>query len=496
MSLPRKTLCINPNLLSKLSKEDLKKYSPLLKIIGEDKSNFFNVIKKYNKRKEYYLRRKVDDKTALKIKKLNLKFVYFIKEYHRVYLGGESFSNVLGFTNIDDVGQEGIELSKNDLLTSKKGIKKIRKDNLGRSIETIEIIKQPISGQNIKLALEKNIQIIGYNILKKYVDKFSAESASLILVRNKTGEIISMINYPSFNPDLRHEMSGIKIKNRAITEIIEPGSTMKPFLVFAALNSKKFSKKDIIDTTPGIIKVGEYTIKDPRNYGKLSLGEIIEKSSNVGAVKISQQLKKSDLWRNIKLFQFGDNLYTGLAGELHGELKHHSAWSDEQHATIGYGYGISTTLLHLCSAYTILANHGKYIPLTYEKIENPSSIYKEDLADENLSKEIIGFMTQVVKKGTGKKANLEKYTVAGKTGTARMFIKGKYEKTKHLALFAGIVPASEPQYVAVIIVRDPKSGKSSGGNNAAPIFKEFMSQALNLLKVYPDKKILKNEKNK
>ncbi|MEC9205654.1 MAG: penicillin-binding protein 2 [Pseudomonadota bacterium] len=498
MSLPRKTLCINPSLLYNLKKEDLKKYHPLLEIIGEKKSNFLKIVKKFNKRKEYYLRRKVSDKTALKIEKLNLKFVYFIKEYQRVYLGGESFSNVLGFTDIDDIGQEGIELSKDDVLSSTKGIKKIRKDNLGRAIETIEIIKQPIAGQDIKLALDKNIQIIGYNILKKYVDKFSAESASLILIRNKTGEIISMANYPSFNPDLRHEMSGTKIKNRIITEIIEPGSTMKPFLIFAALNSEEFSKEDIVDTTPGFIRIGGKIIKDPSNYGKLSLGEIIERSSNIGAIRVAQQLEKKDLWENIKLFQFGDNLYTGLSGEQHGELKHHSAWDDSQQATIGYGYGISTTLLHLCNAYTILANHGKYIPLTYEKIEDISSIYKEEIVDEDLSKEIIGFMTRVVqnKNGTGKRANLEKYTVAGKTGTARIFIKGKYADDKHLALFVGIVPASNPQYVAAIMVKNPNKGNASGGKNAAPIFKEFMSQALTLLKVYPDRKILKNEKTK
>ncbi len=179
-------------------------------------------------------------------------------------------------------------------------------------------------------------------------------------------------------------------------------------------------------------------------------------------------------------------------------MKHHSAWDDSQQATIGYGYGISTTLLHLCNAYTILANHGKYIPLTYEKIEDISSIYKEEIVDEDLSKEIIGFMTRVVqnKNGTGKRANLEKYTVAGKTGTARIFIKGKYADDKHLALFVGIVPASNPQYVAAIMVKNPNKGNASGGKNAAPIFKEFMSQALTLLKVYPDRKILKNEKTK
>ena len=498
MSLTRKTLCINPHSLSKLNKKDIKKYFPLLKIIKEDKQGFINTIKKYNKRKEYYLRRKVSDEIALKIEKLNLQFVYFIKEYHRVYLGGASFSNVLGFTDIDDVGQEGIELSKNDLLSSTKGIKKVRKDNLGRAIETIEIIKQPIFGQDIYLTLDKNIQIIGYNILKKYVNQFSAESASLILVKNRTGEIISMVNYPSFNPDLRHEMSGKKIKNRVATEIFEPGSTMKPFLVLAALNSEEFSQEDLIDTTPGILNIGKNTIKDPRNYGKLTLAEIIEKSSNVGAAIVAQKLNKRDLWQTLKSLQFGEKLYVGLAGEQFGNLDHHSQWKKANQATIGYGYGISTTLLHLCSAYSILANHGKFVQLRYEKLENSSEIYEEDIFDETLSKAIISMMTQVVISGTGKKAALEKYTVAGKTGTVRNLTKKGYEKNKHITLFVGIVPASNPQYVAAVIVRkpDPVQGKVSGGSNAAPIFKEFMNQTLNLLKVYPDKKFSANAKNK
>ena len=204
-----------------------------------------------------YLKRKIDDEIAAKISKLKLPHVYFIEEFHRVYLGGNYFSNVIGFTDIDDKGQEGIEYAKNDQLMSIGGLKKVRKDNLGRSIETIELIKKPVPGKNIYLSLDKKVQLIAYNILKEYVKKDKAESASLVLIKNKTGEIISMVNYPSFNPDLRHEMSGVKIKNRVATEIFEPGSTIKPFLILSALDSNTFSQKDLIDTTPGIIKIGE-----------------------------------------------------------------------------------------------------------------------------------------------------------------------------------------------------------------------------------------------
>lgn len=496
MSLPRKTLCINPNMLSKLSKEEIIKYKPLLKILATDETRFWKLINKYKKRKEFYLRRKINDKLVYKINQLNLPFVYFIKEYHRVYLGGKAFSNVIGFTDIDDVGQEGIELSKNESLTSTKGLKKIKKDNLGRSIQTIEIIKQPISGKDIYLSLDKNIQIIGYNVLKKYVEKYSADSASLVLVKNKTGEIISMVNYPAFNPDIRHEMKGVKIKNRVATEVFEPGSTMKPFIILAALNANSVNQQDLIDTTPGIIKIGEKKIKDPRNYGKLTLSQIIEKSSNVGAVLVSRSLDKKDLWNTLTSLQFGQNLYTGFSGEQFGELNHHSQWKSVNQETIAYGYGISTTLLHLSSAYSILANHGKSIQLTYLRVESDDEIFEEDIIDATLSKDILKMMIQVVKKGTGTKASLDKYTVAGKTGTVQILKKKGYTSEEHNTLFVGVVPATNPQYVAAIIVRKPNPGKdkASGGKNAAPIFKEFMSQSLNLLRVYPDKKIVENEK--
>ncbi|MED5275104.1 MAG: penicillin-binding protein 2 [Pseudomonadota bacterium] len=496
MSLPRNTLCINPYMLHKLSKKEINRYKPFLELIKTDNNKFIKLINKYKQRKEFYLKRKINDELASKISKLDLPFVYFIKEYHRVYLGGEAFSNIIGFTNIDDIGQEGIELSKNELLISKKGLKKIKKDNLGRSIQTLEIVKQPISGKDIFLSLDKNIQIIGYNILKKYVERFSADSASLILVKNQTGEIISMVNYPSFNPESRNQMKGINIKNRVATEVFEPGSTIKPFIILSALNTNTIGLDDFVDTTPGIIKIGDKKIKDPRNYGRLTLSQIIEKSSNVGAVLVSRSLNKKDLWNTLTSLQFGQNLYTGFSGEQFGELNHHSQWKSVNQETMAYGYGISTTLLHLSSAYSILANHGKSIQLTYQKVENDDEIYQEDVIDPILSKEILKMMMQVVKKGTGTKASLDKYTVAGKTGTVQILKEQGYTSEEHNTLFIGVVPATNPQYVAAIIVRkpDPGKGKASGGKNAAPIFKEFMSQSLNLLKVYPDKKIVKNER--
>ena len=489
MSLPKKTLCINAYQVSKIEKKDLKKYYQLNKIINISNDKFLKILKNNKNKKELYLKRKIDDEIAAKISKLKLPHVYFIEEFHRVYLGGNYFSNVIGFTDIDDKGQEGIEYAKNDQLMSIGGLKKVRKDNLGRSIETIELIKKPVPGKNIYLSLDKKVQFIGYNILKEYVKKDKAESASLVLIKNKTGEIISMVNYPSFNPENRTEMHGVNIKNRAVTESFEPGSTIKPFTIYTALKDKVFNTKSVIDTSPGILKIGKYEIKDHEYLGKLTLAEIIQRSSNVGAALVALETSKRSRHDTLQELNFGETLYMGLPGEQSGKLDHHSSWNETQHASIGYGYGLSTTLLHLANAYSVLANHGEKIQLTYEKQE-PNEIFFDNGLNNELSKEIINMMTMVVetKKGTGKKAKLQKYTVAGKTGTVRINIGGNYKKNRHFALFVGIAPASNPEYVAAVIVRNPREGQAYGGKNAAPIFKEFMDHSLNLLKVYPDKK--------
>ena len=487
MSLPRKTLCINVSKINKLKKNSKISYKDLLKIANISDKKFKNILKKHKNKKEYYLKRKINDDLVEKITKLNLPHVYFIDEYQRVYLGGSYFSNILGFTDIDDNGQSGIEYSKNTELTSESGIKKIRKDNLGRSIELISLVKNPTPGENIYLSIDKRIQFIGFNVLKEYTQKFQADSASLILVKVKTGEILAMANYPSFNPSNRNEMFGPKIQNAVTTISFEPGSTIKPFTIYNALLNKTHDEKDIIKTSPGKLRIGKHEIEDYKDLGDISLQDIIRLSSNIGAAKVSLKNNKKLIYNTLKDFDFGKNLYVNLHGEEHGKLTHYSKWDEAVHATIGYGYGLSTTLLHLANAYTILANHGKKIQLSYEKVNN-DDIYFENILDEDISKKIISMMQTVVDNGTAKKARLDKYTVAGKTGTVRIIEDGKYKTNNHLAIFVGITPASNPEYVSAVIVRNPKNGQAAGGKNAAPIFKDFMSHSLNLLKVYPDKK--------
>ena len=474
MSLTKKTLCINIHQVRKIIENKNIGYQKLLKLIGLSKKRFNNILE-------------IDDNLAGKIQKLNLPYIYFIDEYHRVYLGGSYFSNIIGFTDIDDNGQAGIEYSKNNQLSSTPGIKKVRKDNFGRSVELIELVKKPISGENIYLSLDKRIQFIGYNILKNHVETNNADSASLVVVKNTTGEIISMVNYPSFNPKNRQEMTGENIRNKAATFAFEPGSSMKPFAIYTALDTNSVDYNYVIDTSQEKIKFKNEYLKDYKDLGVLSLEGVIEKSSNIGAAAISRKTSKSDVYNTLKDLDFGNSLYIDWPGIQDGNLYHYSKWSDDDHASISFGYGISVTLLHLANAYVTLANYGKKVQLTYERRDN-DDVYHDEVLDYEISKSIINMMRSVVEKegGTGKKAKLEKYSVAGKTGTSRILDNGEYSTYKHNAIFVGIVPASKPEYVVAVIVRNPKKGSASGGKHAAPIFKELMSHSLNLLRVYPD----------
>ena len=328
MSLPRKTLCINVSRINNLKKNSNINYKDLLKTINFSDKKFQRILKKHKNKKEYYLKRKINDDLVEKITKLNLPHVYFIDEYQRVYLGGSYFSNILGFTDIDDNGQSGIEYSKNTELMSESGIKKIRKDNLGRSIELISLVKKPTPGENIFLSIDKRIQFIGFNVLKEYTQKFQADSASLILVKVKTGEILAMANYPSFNPGNRNEMFGSKIQNAVTSISFEPGSTIKPFTIYNALLNKTHDEKDIIKTSPGKLRIGKHEIEDYRDLGDISLEDIIRLSSNIGAAKVSLKNNKKLIYNTLKDFDFGKNLYVNLHGEEQGKLTHYSKWDE------------------------------------------------------------------------------------------------------------------------------------------------------------------------
>ena len=479
MSLPSKTLCINPSKLYRKNHKELSKLSSLLNI---QHTKLLKIISKNKNKQEYYLKRHVDKELYLKIKKIKNSNIYFINENKRIYLGGKPFSNIIGFTDIDDKGQEGIEYIGNDLLSPESGVKKVKRDNIGRPIETIEIIKKPTSGKNIILTLDKRIQIIAYEILRKYIKKFKADSGSVVLVESSSGKILSMTNYPSFDPDKRHTYRGDKIKNRVVYDLIEPGSTIKPLIVYAGLEKNIIQESTVIDTSPGVIELEGKEIKDWRYLGQVTPREIIKLSSNIGAAKISSRLPKNELIKFLEKVGFGQSLFLNLPGAKNGSLPTSSELSDAEHFTLGYGYGLSTSLMHLISAYVTLANNGNRIELKYT---NSNEVYNnhEKLLNEKYTSMVLDMMKDVVHSdnGTGKKARVDGYTIYGKTGTVRQLIKGEYSKNRHNALFVGIIGNPLPQYVAAVIVRNPKTGEGSGGKHAAPVFSEFIQHSMRII---------------
>ena len=479
MSLPAKTLCINPNrLFYKDNNADVRKLSNILNMPYE---KLKKIINKNKDRKEYYLKRHISKSIYLEISKISNPNIYFINENKRSYLGGEPFSNIIGFTDIDDNGQEGIELVNNDVLKPMNGHKKIKKDNIGRSIETIEVTNKPSPGKDLILTLDKQIQIVAYDVLKKYTQKYQAESGSIVLVEAKSGNILSMANYPSFDPEKRHTYKGLKLKNRAIHDLIEPGSTIKPFIIYAGLKNKVIDESTIIDTAPGVIKLDNHEIKDWKYLGKVSTSDIIKFSSNIGAAKVSKKLSKKQLINNLDLFGFGQSLFINLPGSKNGSLPSPNSLSDSDHFSIGYGYGLSVSLMHLVNAYMILANYGSQTQLKY--ITNIYPDHNKQVLDGQISNIILDMMSDVVHStdGTGKKASVSGYTVYGKTGTVRKIKNGEYKQNSHNALFIGILGDPKPKYVAAVIIREPKDREGSGGFHAAPVFGEFLQHTMRIL---------------
>ncbi len=481
MSLPAKTLCINPSKLDMRSNyNSLKQLSKILNIPFE---NIKEIITKHKQKREYYLKRHVSKSVYLKVSELSSPYIYFINENKRSYLGGEAFSNILGFTDIDDIGQEGIELVKNNSLKPSDGHKKVKRDNIGRPIETIEVIKKAQSGDSITLTLDKRLQIIAYDVLKKHVNNSNAESGSIVLVEASTGNILSMANYPSFDPDNRYSYRGKKIKNRAIYDLIEPGSTIKPFIIYAGLEYNVIDNSSVIDTAPGVIKLDNKEIKDWKYLGKVTPGDIIKLSSNIGAARVSSKLTRKQLINNLGDFGFGQSLFIDLPGSKSGSIPTPNSLSKSGQFSIGYGYGLSVSLMHLVSAYTTLANYGSYTQLKYVIDEENNSYEKNQILDKKNSAMILDMLKDVVhnKDGTGKKARVNGYTVYGKTGTVRQLQNGKYDKNLHNALFIGILGDPNPKYVAAVIIRKPKDREGSGGYHAAPVFGEYLQHAMRFL---------------
>jgi len=406
-------------------------------------------------------------------------------EYRRYYPGGEMFGHVVGFTNVDDAGQEGVELVFNDWLSADPGKRRVIQDGRGHVVEEVEQIKPPSHGHDLVLSIDRRLQFLAYRELKRAVKEHQAVSGSAVLLDVRTGEVLAMVNQPSFNPNAARSEPIESRRNRALTDVFEPGSTVKPFVVASALEAGLINPRTPVNTSPGFLTVGSNRVKDIHNYGVLDATGVITKSSNVGVVKIAQRMDRAVLWQVYGQLGFGHTTNVQFPGERTGFLPHFEGWSRFEHATLAFGYGLNVTTLQLAQAYAVLANDGVRRPVSLRKVDAiPEG---ERVFSENTARAVrLMIETVVSNKGTARRAAVPGYRVGGKTGTAKKATGRGYAKGKYQAVFAGMAPITDPRFVMVVMIDEPGGKKYYGGLVAAPTFAKVMQAALRLYNVPPD----------
>ncbi len=422
---------------------------------------------------------------AARVKALAIPGVYLQREYRRFYPGGEVTGHLLGFTGVEDQGQEGLELAYEQKLAGEDGAKRVIQDRLGRVVENVDSVRAPRPGEELATSIDLRIQYLAYRELKSAIREFQARAGSVVVVDVRTGEVLAMVNQPWFNPNDRVQYEVARYRNRAATDIFEPGSSIKPFIVAAGLASGRLKPTSVVDTNPGFIKVGIKVIEDHHNLGTIDLATVLAKSSNVGMAHIALGLDKSQIWTTLNGLGFGQVTATGFPGESAGLFTHYSHWRDIGVATLAYGYGMSVTPLQLAQAYATLGALGLRRPLTFRRQDGPAP--GERVLDPQVCRDVIHMLESVITPdGTGNRAAVRGYRVAGKTGTAWKSTTGGYSTDKYMAVFGGVVPAAAPRLAAVVVIDEPGGGKYYGGEVAAPVFSAVMAGALRLLAVPPD----------
>jgi cell division protein FtsI (penicillin-binding protein 3) len=432
-----------------------------------------------------YLKRHLSPDQAHLVIALKLPGVNVIREYRRYYPAGEVAGHLVGFTNVDDDGQEGLELAFNHWLSGESGAKRVLKDRLGRSVENVASIRPPRHGKDLRTSIDLRLQYLSYRTLKAAIQQYKAESGSIVILDIVTGEVLAMVNQPTYNPNDRSQYSAERYRNRAITDIFEPGSSIKPLILAAALESGRYRASSMVDTAPGFVVVGPKKIEDPRNLGRIDLSTILARSSNVGATKIAMSLEPDQLWSTMTRFGLGSLTASGFPGESAGLLTHYNDWRQISQATLGYGYGVSVTPLQLAQAYAIIGSGGVMRPISLVRLDEPNK--GERVLENKSAIAIRGMMEEVIKPGgTGNNASIAGYRVAGKTGTAWKSAAGGYSEDKYFSIFAGLVPASEPRLAAVVVIDEPSGDLYYGSDVAAPVFADVMAESLRLLAIPPD----------
>ena len=480
ISTPVTAIVANPK---NIQKSDIERLSLALKI---SESQLQSRLQRYRNKSFMYLVQQLPNDEAEKILKLNIPGVSGQQRYKRFYPAGEVTAQLVGFTNYLDIGQEGMELAYDDWLTGEPGKKKVVLDKNRRVINDISLIQAASSGEDLRLSIDLRVQYAAYRALKKAVKKHNAKSGSVVVLDVNSGEVLAMVNQPSFNPNDRSKLRQSSVRNRAITDLMEPGSTVKPFTVLAALESGQFSAQSRIDTNPGYLKVDYKTFVDPSNYGELNLAEVLTKSSQVGTTKVALALDPESTRDLFQRVGFGEVMGTGFPGETLGSLPAYRKWHPVTQATFAFGYGLSVSSLQLARAYAVLANDGLRKEISMVALNSePEGLRVINAAT---TKEVRHMLRAASShKGTGRRAMIDGYSVGGKTGTLhKVKVNGGYDDNRYMSVFAGLSPISSPRLATVVVIDEPRQGDYFGGLVAAPVFSEITGKALRLMQVTPD----------
>jgi cell division protein FtsI (penicillin-binding protein 3) len=480
MSTPVDSIWVNPQEIN----DNIDQLPKLAKALQQDPQSLARRITSNLDREFLYLERHMPPEQAALVKSLGIPGVYSLREYRRFYPAGEVSGHVVGFTTIDDQGQEGLELGYDQSLNGEDGAKRVLQDLYGHSVENVESIRAPRPGRDLATSIDLRIQYLAYRELKSAMKEYQARAGSVIVVDCDTGEVLAMVNQPSYNPNDREQLKPDLYRNRAATDIFEPGSSIKPFIIAAALASGQYRPDSVIDTSPGLIRVGIKQFEDEHNLGAIDLTTVLAKSSNVGTAKVALSLKPEQIWNTLSSLGFGQVTGSNYPGESAGLLSNYSHWRPIGIATLSHGYGISVTPLQLAHAYATIGAGGIRRPISFEKVSGP--VAGERVMDPKVARSLVQMMEQVISGGTGKRAAVVGYRVAGKTGTAWKSFEGGYSTDKYMATFAGLVPASHPKLATVIVIDEPSGNLFMAADVAAPVFSNILSGALRLMDIPPD----------
>jgi len=435
-----------------------------------------------------YLKRQVEMPVVAEIEKLKVEGLDTRKEYKRFYPQGEVMTHVVGFTNVEDVGQEGIELFHQKALMGVPGSRRIIRDRLGHIAEDLGMIREPYQGKDLTLSVDSKLQYIAFTSVKNAVEKFNAQAGGAVVLDVQTGEVLAMANYPTYNPNDRKKLTGAQLRNRVITDTFEPGSTIKPVTVALGLDTKRITPETVFDTNPGYIMVTGKRIRDTHNYGVRNVGGIIQKSSNIGVVKISQMIPAQEMWEMYTKLGYGQAPRFGFPGATAGRVRPWKSWRPIEYANMAFGHGLSVSLLQMARSYMIFARNGDIIPLSFLKVdEEPAG---QQVISPKTAAQVRTMLESVVSpEGTASKAQVPGYRVGGKTGTAEKIVNGRYSRTDNIGYFVGIAPMSKPRFIIAVMIDNPRGALRTGGSVAAPTAADLAANALRAANVPPDSSI-------